>query len=335
MKSYKLLTTSFVFLFSIAVQAQVYYPMSFYIVDRLGKPLKDARVSIKELGYQSGVSGSDGKIFFQDVPVGEIHYFVARDGYNGVDGSFNITTISKNNTLRIVLAKKPAHEANMMLISGEVVDENGNDINGARVELRAGRNIQNVTTDESGNFNIDINLDEIEKGVTEFLLEVTKNDCKKEDKFIIPKNNYLYKEVVINCKSNGKNNNSDINWKRKFGEWEFELTGCEKNGNNIICNFIVKTNYRDRNFAIGTNSYNATILYDDFGNEYLLNNAKIGDKQHHTYVEKRLIANISIKGNIIFSNISTQATKISLLDISIWGDDVTENRIQFRNVPIK
>lgn len=331
MKLYKLLTTLILFFFSIAAQAQVYYPMSFSIVDKSGNPIKEVRVSIKELGYQSGISGSDGKIFFQDVPVGEIHYFVARDGYNGADGAFNITTIPKNNTLRITLAKKPTQKASMMLISGEVVDEGGNDVNGAKVEIRAGRSIQNVTTDESGNFNIDINLDEIENGVTEFLLEVTKNNCKKKDKFVIPKNKYLYKEVVINCKGDG---GGGSDWKKKIGEWDFELTRCEKNGNSVICNFIIKSNYRDRKFGIG--GYNGySILYDDLGNEYRAVHAKVGDKQDNSYAEKILIANIPIEGTVTFSNISTQAKKISLLDFSIWGDDVSVKRIQFRDVPIK
>jgi len=182
------------------IQAQTYYPMSFFIVDNTtGNPIANARVSIKELGYQSVDSGIDGKAFFQDVPVGEIHYFVTSDGYIGADGTFNITTETKSNTLRIKLAKIPTKKINMMLISGEVIDETGKDINHANVELRAGRDIQNVKTDESGNFNIDVNLDNIDNGVTEFLLEVTKGECKKKDKFLIPKNRYLYKEVIIRC----------------------------------------------------------------------------------------------------------------------------------------
>lgn len=328
MKLYKSLTTLLLFFFSITVQAQVYYPMSFSIVDKSGNPIKEVRVSIKELGYQSGISGSDGKIFFQDVPVGEIHYFVAREGYNGADGAFNITTISKNNTLRIILAKKPTQKATMMLISGEVIDEDGNDVNGAKVEIRAGRSIQNVITDESGNFNIDINLDEIENGVTEFLLEVTKNDCKKKDKFVIPKNKYLYKEVVIKCSERVV---PSVICEKKIGDWDFKLTGCERNGNSITCNFEIKSNYRDRNFRI---NYPSSTLYDNFGNEYHVSTAKLGDKEGRS-ASKLLIANITIPGNVIFENISTQATEISVIDFIVNGDDLSIKKIHCRDIPIK
>ena len=182
------------------LNGQDYYPMSFFIIDKdSGKAVENARVSIKEIGFQSKDSGHDGKVYFQEVPVGEINYFVSCNGYNGIEGAFNVTTEIKSNTKRILLTKIPTSEK--ILISGEVIDNDGNDISGANVEIKAGRNIQNSITDESGNFNIDFNLDEIDNGVTNFLLEVTKGGCKKKDRFVIPKSNYIYKEIKIDCNS--------------------------------------------------------------------------------------------------------------------------------------
>ena len=76
-------------------------------------------------------------------------------------------------------------------------------------------------------------------------------------------------------------------------------------------------------------------MYDDFGNEYKADNAKLSNSQHRGYVKKRLVANIPTKGSIRFSNISTQATKITLLEFYVIGEDLAETKIQYRNISFK
>jgi hypothetical protein len=71
-----------------------------------GTPVPSASVIIKEAGWASKTTGSDGKAFFEkSMPVGEIHYIVSKEGYQGVEGTFNITTEEKSNTLRIIFSK--------------------------------------------------------------------------------------------------------------------------------------------------------------------------------------------------------------------------------------
>jgi len=333
------LTLAFLFIFS-NLQAQVYYPMVFHIVDqKTGAPLKQAKVSIKELGYQSKTTGSDGKVFFPDVPVGEVHYIVIRDGYNGADGAFNITSETKSNTLQVKLATIPGPKETMVLISGEVSDSEGKEIKGAKVELRAGNVVRNVETDASGNFNIEFNIDHIKYNVPEFILEVTKNGCQsKKEKFIIPKNNYIYKEIKLNCSGNDKNSVDGAvvgnkTWKQQIGEWDFEFLDCKKTGTITSCSFILKSNYRDRTIAVS----NYSAIFDDFGNEYHPKSMKISNTNngYSSVVKKRLIANVITRGSLTFENISTRAKKITLFELYVEADDLPINKIQFRDIPIK
>jgi hypothetical protein len=310
--------------------------MGFQIVDLNSRPIKNVRVSIKELGYQTQVSGSDGKVYFENVPVGGIHYFVSADGYNGIDGTFNITTKTEDNNLRIKLAKIPVKEDNIILISGEVVNRSGKDISMAEVEVRAGNANRKVKTDESGSFNIEFNLDAIKYNVTEFILEVSKGDCKEKETFAIPQNNYLYKEIIFDCKDQSGGGGTVPICERQMGDWEIQLNGCERSGKSVVCDFTFKSNFRDRELRlVGSGNYPASKLYDDGGYEYTATQAILGNKQGYSDARKLIIANIPIKGSVHFSNISTEASEISLLDIGIRGDGITQERLQCRNIPIR
>ncbi|MEZ5044086.1 MAG: hypothetical protein R2828_29605 [Saprospiraceae bacterium] len=317
------------------MNAQVYHSLTIYVEDsKTNKPLKGATIAIKELGFQAKATGSDGKVFFQDTPVGEIHFFITCDGYSGEEGTFNISSKEDDNTLKLSLL--PISLSNsMILVSGEVVDAEGIDIEGASVELVAGNVVKTNTTNRSGSFNIELNLDEVTYNITEFRLEVTKGDCKEKTKFAIPKNNYIYKEIKINCSEQGTPNLGKTEMKKKFGEWDFTLTGCEKSGNTVTCGFIIKSSYRDRNFTI-YGSYGAgSLAYDEDGIEYKANLAKLGNQQNGSYVRRRMVANVPTTGNVIFQNISTRATTFSLLEFYVNGDELSEKKIQFRDVPIK
>ncbi len=315
--------------------AQVYHPLTVYVEDsKTKKPLKGATIAIKELGFQAKTSGGDGKVFFQDAPVGEIHYFITCDGYSGEEGTFNISSEAKDNTLKLSLLPMSMSSA-MVLVSGEVVDMDGMDVEGATVELVAGNVTRTSTTNRSGSFSIELNLDEVTYNVTEFRLEVTKGDCKEKTSFVIPKNNYIYKEIKINCSKGDDSPSSKTEPKKKFGEWEFTLTGCERSGSTVTCGFIVKSSYRDRNFSIVGGWNEGSQGYDEHGIQYEAKLAKLGNKQTSSLITRRVVANVPTTGSIVFQNISTRATKFSLLEFFVKGDELSENKIQFRNVPMK
>ena len=116
-----------------------------------GLPISNASIVVKEAGWSSKTTGSDGKAFFdKSMPIGEIRYIVSKDGYQGIEGTFNITTVVKSNTLNIKLSK---FRDDRLLITGEVVDEDERDLQGAIVEVKVANIVRTATTDASGNYN--------------------------------------------------------------------------------------------------------------------------------------------------------------------------------------
>lgn len=321
----KILFFCFLFL-SISVTAQDSYPVSFLLTDsETGEPIEDADLAIKEIGYQSRSSNNRGTIYFDLVPIGEIHYIITKDGYVGADGVFNVTSIPKDNTLRVSLSKIPNSSSNSILVSGEVFDSNGKEIPGAEIELRAGRVLKRSKADDSGNYFVEFNLDELKYGINEFQLEVSTDTdgCKKRERFPIPKNNYIFKEVILDCNvSNGSNNDSSGQDSKssdilKFDDWEFKIDRVNKRGNSLTVHFIVKSYHRDKTIRVfGHGGPVGSPLYDDVGNVYYASGLKVGNTEITTYVDQYLVAGVPYKGKITYSNISSQASKISLIQFA-------------------
>ncbi|MFM9947266.1 MAG: hypothetical protein ACKV1O_04950 [Saprospiraceae bacterium] len=98
-----------------------------------GKPLATASVIIKEAGWATKTTGSDGKAFFdKSMPIGEIHYIVSKEGFQGVEGTFNITTEEKSNSLKINISK---FRDDRLLITGEVVDDYDRDLEHVQISM--------------------------------------------------------------------------------------------------------------------------------------------------------------------------------------------------------
>ena len=81
-----------------------------------------------------------------------------------------------------------------------------------------------------------------------------------------------------------------------------------------------------------------STLFDDRGNQYFSTKISIGNKtaEGTSYLKQRLVADITTEATITFENISTRASKISLLEL---GFDVglrevkgSEHRVSFRNI---
>lgn len=49
-------------------------------------------------------------------------------------------------------------------------------------------------------------------------------------------------------------------------------------------------------------------------------------------VKIMLIADVSAQGKMVFPNISSRATKFTVLNLEVRGPDLPEQTIQFRNV---
>lgn len=96
---------------------------------------------------------ADGKVTFNNVPVGEIEYFIMKEGYQFETGRVNVSTDEKTNIFRISISKI---DDKKILVTGEVTDSEGRDLKDALVEVKIADQVRTVTTDASGNYSADI-----------------------------------------------------------------------------------------------------------------------------------------------------------------------------------
>jgi len=179
--------------------AQSFTSLVVYVGDAINnEPLNGATIIIKESGWSNKNTGSDGKAFFDSsIPIGEIRYIVSKEGYLGAEGTFNVTTELKSNTLIIKLNKI---RADMLLITGEVLDQNGADLENVIVEAKIANYIKKSTTDKSGNYSIELSLSEIKYDAVRIKMEVKiGNECKVTEVLELPRRNILYKDFKLDC----------------------------------------------------------------------------------------------------------------------------------------
>lgn len=128
-------------------------------------------------------------------------------------------------------------------------------------------------------------------------------------------------------------------WKKESNFYTFELKKCKASGPSVVCDFIVTNTDENRWLAI----HKGSKMFDDFSNQSEANGIALGDKEDTGwgYAKKFLIGEIQIPVRIVFNNVSTNATKIVLLqlhcDTSGSGElrsDYTHFKIEFKNIPL-
>ncbi len=112
------------------------------------KLLVGAMVSIKQIGGETRPTGGNGKVVFENVPIGQIDYTVMKDGYGYWESQVNIVppTVGKDNTFYVSLFKRAA---DAILINGKVTDADGRNVENAWVEAIIGNVERTVATGPS------------------------------------------------------------------------------------------------------------------------------------------------------------------------------------------
>jgi hypothetical protein len=84
-------------------------------------------------------------------------------------------------------------------------------------------------------------------------------------------------------------------------------------------------------------------MFDDKGNEYKASRIQVGDAGNPSsapWVEANLVSDVPVRTTVYFDNISTQAAKISRLDLAIRGRNEKDrpgkccSAFQYRNIDI-
>ncbi|MFM9947264.1 MAG: collagen binding domain-containing protein [Saprospiraceae bacterium] len=167
--------------------------------DETGKPIEAASVIIKEAGWATKITGSDGKAFFdKSMPVGEIRFIVSKEGYQGIEGAFNITTEERSNSLNVKLSK---FQDEKLLIIGEIVDDNNNDLEGVIIEIRIADMTRTTKSDASGNYKFIVPLGKTPFDASSIRFEIKCSDGNHKISETVPvsKTNTVYKDFKISC----------------------------------------------------------------------------------------------------------------------------------------
>jgi hypothetical protein len=331
----------FLLMYSAACVAQSYSSLAVLVVEKgTRKPISNASFTIKESGWTGKYTGVDGKVMFdKSIPVGEIYYVVTRDGFQGVDGRFNITTEVKSNTLSIELTKTPLPAGDKVLIRGEVTDKNNADVEGVLVEVKVADIIKTDTTDRSGNYFIEVELNKSSYQENMVRIEAKDRDCKKIETVYLPRTNVINKDFTLEC-SNGNAGSlgmqdRDVNpayrktstaagvvKKSTEGSVEVTVDKCEIVGDKMVCHFT----YRNIGTAPSVElkfGKKTAKLTDEKGNTYESSNQVIGNiLPEYTFANTRyeLIRGAVVKGSAEFDLIDTKFNKIARLQIGEGND---------------
>ncbi len=103
--------------------------------------------------------------------------------------------------------------------------------------------------------------------------------------------------------------------KEEFNDFIFELKGCKRSGQNVLCTVdITNTLNKRRDLRIWVQLAGdfTTFLYDDSGNKYAAYKIRFGDEEYQKYVEQTLPHNKPVTAKITFWDIPQKIKVVSL-----------------------
>ncbi|KHD06594.1 hypothetical protein PN36_09355 [Candidatus Thiomargarita nelsonii] len=112
------------------------------------------------------------------------------------------------------------------------------------------------------------------------------------------------------------------------------LRGCvAAESRTVTCHLLLTSIEFDRTVKFyGNYGEYSSAAFDNFGNQYIPTKVTIGKGEGTSYLEQRVVADVATRTTIRFENLSTQATSLSLLELSFRVDD-TPFSIKFRDIP--
>jgi len=158
---------------------------------------------------------------------------------------------------------------------------------------------------------------------------ITKNDAIKD----------LMDEVPVTISAAGHDSPISPVIAVMADDIRIEMNSCIRFGMNVICTlFVTNMAENDQEFVIQYGK-KPTTLYDDFGNNYLMCSASIANQKQkfqkkgsgYQSVKNNLVSGITVEVKLEFEDVSSQASKITLLDLNC-GQRI--GRIEFRDIPI-
>jgi len=208
-------------------------PVTFIIEDfDSHKEIVAALVTVRQTALTQPTL-ANGKVRFENVPVGEIEYYISKEGYQFETGRVNVSSDIKTNNFRIPISKL---DDKKILVTGEVTDSEGRDLKDAWVEVKIADQVRTVMSDASGNYSLDI-APSTKFPTSTMRIEVKKGDCKKTGTVDIPRTNVVYKDFKLDCTTEGDTTptKSHIFQQDEVNGVRISLTKCELIGKKVVC----------------------------------------------------------------------------------------------------
>ena len=164
---------------------------------------------------------------------------------------------------------------------------------------------------------------DLKSSETQNILNALKNDSLKDAQATEQRTcqqHYLDKIFAVLIPNQKKPEKIDLS---KSGDgYLFELRRCMKiERNSVNCEFTLASSFYDRKIRLMSH------MYDNFGNFYKASSISVANFQKKNYyLDASLIADVATLVNIKFTNVNTQATGISKLQVL--------DSIEFRDLPI-
>lgn len=113
----------------------------------------------------------------------------------------------------------------------------------------------------------------------------------------------------------------------------FELQKCRLSGTNVICDFMITNNDKDRTLDLAT-----SVMFDDFNNEYYSRRSQLANSQGNRG-QAFLVSGVPAKARLTFENVSPNAATMTLLKLTcyVYGDSRRGEKffIEYRNISLR
>lgn len=331
--------------FSTSLFSQSIVPAWFTIEDdETHKIIPGAMVSIKQAGYDTKPTGGDGRVKFENVPVGQIDFHVMKDGYQFQTGQVNVSAETKNNTFRISLFKMPSPKDPTILITGEVNDADGHDVEKALVEVKIADVVRTVETDAGGNYSLDI-VPNPNFPANTARVEVKKGNCKKTEIIELTGAKVFYKDLKLDCAGSGNGGTQSgtspasgvpVSTASPLAEKTISgirvaINRCEQKSNTFTIHFTLENMTPSPSIRETSIHGSKAELIDQDGNSFKSNYMTIGNAQGAGYVYFKVIYGTPVKGSVQFDVGALTVARIAMFNMYIGS----HGSVEFVNIRMK
>lgn len=311
-----------------------------------GMDIQQANVEVEQIPGVINITDDRGLTIFNSVPAGRITIRVSAVGY--VPQTFHYNNVSvteaKNNyyITKIVKIAAPTE----YLIYGEVTS-NGEDVENAKIEIKALDKIQTTTSDVSGNYSIKIPKSIVSR-VSEIKIEVKAKGCATLRKEIpVLANLNIHQDLKLECSGTGgatpsEGGSSFYPIEKEYDFAKIKVINIKRTNRGIEVDLKVFNKDRDRTVSLYS-GLSSRIKYptkiNNEGDIYLSNSVQIGNdfcargEKDGCGTSEKVLKDAWIKAKVVFNDVP-RIKKIPILSVCFYSGHGGYINFVARDLPV-